>query len=267
MKKATYILGTGLSHDGSTCLMKDGKIVVAIEKERLTRIKHDGFNDNLTIQYCLDCAGITFRDIDLIVEKNTINPILKKDDIEKRAGRLIPQDIPRISISHHLAHAYSAIGTSPFDDLGVVVMDGQGSSLDTCLDVPKNVLSANVQNIEEPEKYKFFEHSSYYLFENGKISPIFKDFSEHVICDHSVFPLAPNDMRNSMAELYGGAARYVFGEDFCEGKMMGLAPYGRTNQINGGDRANHLFKLENNSVAIDYQVIKTEPWGHLIRSF
>ena len=66
MKKPIYILGTGLSHDGSTCLMKDGKIVVAIEKERITKKKHDGFNDNLTVQYCLDAAGIGFKDIDLV---------------------------------------------------------------------------------------------------------------------------------------------------------------------------------------------------------
>jgi carbamoyltransferase len=42
MNKPIYVLGTGLSHDGSSCLLKDGEIIVAIEKERLSRIKHDG---------------------------------------------------------------------------------------------------------------------------------------------------------------------------------------------------------------------------------
>ena len=41
-EKPVYVLGTGLSHDGSACLLKDGRIRVAIEKERLTRRKHDG---------------------------------------------------------------------------------------------------------------------------------------------------------------------------------------------------------------------------------
>jgi carbamoyltransferase len=50
--KAIYVLGTGLSHDGSACLLKDGKIAVAIEKERLTRRKHDGWNDKAAMQYC-----------------------------------------------------------------------------------------------------------------------------------------------------------------------------------------------------------------------
>ncbi|WP_445260532.1 carbamoyltransferase N-terminal domain-containing protein [Photorhabdus sp. S10-54] len=43
--------------------MKNGKIIVGIEKERLTKIKHDGFNDNDAIRYCLNAAGITFKDV------------------------------------------------------------------------------------------------------------------------------------------------------------------------------------------------------------
>jgi len=64
----TYILGTGLSHDGSTALLKNGKIIVSIEKERLSRIKHDGGNDFDTVQYCLDFAGIRVSDLTLIVQ-------------------------------------------------------------------------------------------------------------------------------------------------------------------------------------------------------
>ena len=45
MSKPVYVLGTGLSHDGSSCLLKDGQIIVAIEKDRLSRRKHDGGND------------------------------------------------------------------------------------------------------------------------------------------------------------------------------------------------------------------------------
>lgn len=68
----TYILGTGLSHDGSTVLLKNGKILVAIEKERLSRIKHDGGNDFDTVQYCLDFAGIDTNDLTLIVQASNL---------------------------------------------------------------------------------------------------------------------------------------------------------------------------------------------------
>jgi carbamoyltransferase len=70
MSKPIYVLGTGLSHDGSACILKDGKIAIAIEKERITRRKHDGGNDSVAIQYCLDNLGIKITDIDLIVQNS-----------------------------------------------------------------------------------------------------------------------------------------------------------------------------------------------------
>ena len=45
--KPVYVLGVGLSHNGAACLLKDGRIAVAIEKERLTKVKNDGGNDAL----------------------------------------------------------------------------------------------------------------------------------------------------------------------------------------------------------------------------
>jgi len=68
MNKPVYVLGIGLSHDGAACLLKDGKILVAIEKERISRIKHDGGNDLLTVQNCLDAAGINIDDLPLVVQ-------------------------------------------------------------------------------------------------------------------------------------------------------------------------------------------------------
>ncbi|MFC3648166.1 hypothetical protein [Planctobacterium marinum] len=39
MSKPVYIIGTGLSHNGSCVLLKDGYVHTAIEKERLSRKK------------------------------------------------------------------------------------------------------------------------------------------------------------------------------------------------------------------------------------
>lgn len=38
MKKPIYILGTGLSHNGSAVLLKDRRVCVAIEKECLVEL-------------------------------------------------------------------------------------------------------------------------------------------------------------------------------------------------------------------------------------
>jgi len=231
MAKPVYILGTGLSHDGSSCLLKDGKIVVAIEKERITKKKHDGANDDLTINYCLDAEGITFKDISLVVEENTLNPQLRPEDIIARGKRIIPDDIPRVCISHHLAHAYSAVGCAPFDQMAVMVIDGEGSSLDTCIDINQNsVLPEEIKSIAPNERYLFWEKMSYYHYKDGILQTVFKDFSEWYRSERNI--LSYNKMEHSLGEFYDSISYYVFNEDFCAGKLMGLAPFGRPNIFN-----------------------------------
>ena len=231
MTKPIYILGTGLSHDGSSCLLKDGKIVVAIEKERITKKKHDGANDNLTINYCLEAAGITFNDISLVVEENTLNPELRPEDITERGNRIIPKDIPRVCISHHLAHSYSAIGCAPFDEMAVMVVDGEGSSLDTCIDIPDHsVLPEEIRSIEPNKRYLFWEKMSYYSYKDGILKTVFKDFSKWNRSERNI--LSYNKMEHSLGEFYDSISYYVFNEDFCAGKLMGLAPFGRPNIFN-----------------------------------
>ncbi|WP_145521372.1 carbamoyltransferase family protein [Yersinia aldovae] len=228
MQKPTYILGTALSHDGSTSLMKDGRIIVSIEKERLSRIKHDGFNDNETIQYCLDTADIKYSDLALIVEQCSYNPLLK-EQLDYRKNRVLPPLVPIITLSHHLAHAYSAIGTSPFDEMGVVVIDGHGDSFDNCHDITGNVL---VPSIHNNNRYRYWETCSYYIFQNGQLKPILKDFSRWVNHkNRDDYPASTWEIENSIGEFYEGIALYIFGELDCAGKLMGLAPYGRPHVI------------------------------------
>lgn len=222
----TYVLGTGLSHDGSSCLLKDGAVVVGIEKERLTRRKHDGFNDDLTIQYCLDVAGISWSDIDLIVENNTINPYDAADEL-RRGKRLIPASVPRVNISHHLAHAYSVAGASPFSQMAIAILDGRGSSLDNCVDVSRDVLPPEIAAVEDSARSGYWEKESLYRFDGKTAEPVFKDFSplRSTVTDLR-HPIVPRTLAHGIGAVYGAVARYVFGSSFAEGKLMGLAPYG-----------------------------------------
>ena len=148
MSNSFYVLGTGLSHDGSACLLKDGKILFAIEKERLSRIKHDGGNDSLTVQYCLDAAGITIDDLSLVVQCANF----EKEEIQKhryKGQRLFSPhcNIPFVSISHHLAHAFSATGTCPFEACNVMVIDGCGSFYHQCDDLATAFIPADVNSV------------------------------------------------------------------------------------------------------------------------
>src|SRR5258708_10501328 len=116
-KRDIYVLGTGLSHDGSACLLKNGKICVAIEKERITRIKHGGGNDHEAIKSCLAAEGITLNDLSLVVQNANFG-LFKSGNSFYGGPRLFDSsiDVPVVTISHHLAHAYYAFGTSPFKE-------------------------------------------------------------------------------------------------------------------------------------------------------
>ncbi|WP_028215264.1 carbamoyltransferase [Paraburkholderia mimosarum] len=66
-----YVLGiNAVYHESSACLIKDGQVVMAIEEERLNRIKHGklaspgttGELPWLAINKCLEAAGITLAD-------------------------------------------------------------------------------------------------------------------------------------------------------------------------------------------------------------
>src|SRR5512139_2742559 len=60
------ILGINNMHDASAALVIDGKVVAAAEEERFTRVKHTkGFPVN-AMRFCLDYAGITMRDVDMV---------------------------------------------------------------------------------------------------------------------------------------------------------------------------------------------------------
>jgi carbamoyltransferase len=202
--------------------LKDGRICVAIEKERITRVKHDGLNDSAAIVYCLDAAGIQLRDLDLVVQNANFS-MLKSGSDWFHGPRILGNGVPVVTISHHLAHAYSAIGTSPFEESAVLVIDGCGNALDDCIDLSDSIVTEN-----PPEELRplYFEKDSYYTFANNRMLSRYKDFSMWGMGLKDQ-PMFPNTTRHSIGGLYLGASVYVFSGMEDPGKLMGLAPYGR----------------------------------------
>ena len=66
------ILGIHDGHTASACVLKEGKIVSAVEEERLTRIKNQSGFPRLSILKCLELAGITVDDVDLVAWGNEL---------------------------------------------------------------------------------------------------------------------------------------------------------------------------------------------------
>ena len=228
MSKPIYVLGTGLSHNGSAVLLKDGKVCVAIEKERITRVKHDGGNDSEAIHYCLDAEGISLEDIAIVVQCE--NFTLPKRDFFKGKRLFADTNQPKIiDISHHLAHAYSAVGTSPFSDCNVMVIDGCGSPLDQFIELhpeQKNSIDASFFEINQMQ----CEKDSFYHFDGQKLIPLIKDFSVMAEQSSSEFQLPTT--QHSIGGFYASISNYVFGDMDDVGKLMGLAPFGTSGIYN-----------------------------------
>ncbi len=59
-----YVLGISRVHDSAAALVRDGEIIAFAEEERFTRVKHDGRLPVKAIEFCLKQAGITLGDVD-----------------------------------------------------------------------------------------------------------------------------------------------------------------------------------------------------------
>src|SRR6266566_8370433 len=73
------ILGLNMFHaDASAAIVQDGKVLFAIAEERLNRVKHYAGFPSLAIQACLDAAGANISDIDHVAVGQDTDANLQK---------------------------------------------------------------------------------------------------------------------------------------------------------------------------------------------
>ncbi len=152
---SNYIVGINAYHgDSAACLLRDGKLVAAVEEERFRRIKHWAGFPSQAISYCLREAGIGLADLDAIAVNSDSRANLtkkiaytirtkpglsfvldrlknrhKRNDIKGELADAFPGEVftgKVIHIEHHLAHLASAHTVSPFSESVVVSIDGFG---------------------------------------------------------------------------------------------------------------------------------------------
>lgn len=220
---STYILGVNAYHgDSSACILKDGRLLAALEEERIRRIKHWAGLPTGAIKFCLDFAGMGLEDVDYIaVAKDPLAHILNKfsytllnfpspavivdrlrafkksgdmaDDLAKEFGVSgnIKKKIKRVE--HHKAHLASAFFVSPFDTATLVSVDGLGDFV------------SSMRGMGEGNKIK--------------------------ILDYTLFP-------HSLGFLYTALTQYLgfwkYGDEY---KVMGLSAFGKPDV--------YLSKVEN----------------------
>ena len=235
-KQDSYILGiNAYDHDTSACLLRNGEIAFAISKERITRKKHDSGFFREAVDYCMNAEGITLDDVDLVVRNSYVLPVDDMEtrmlsvfvpevmDLDERAKAMShPLFLPRsnkvVTVSHHLAHAYSAFAVCPFEDGVVMVVDGVGNY---AADVAEpGQLTEGVNPLAR-------ESESYYRFSGSKLETLKKVWLQPTrgfLSDEFFF-------MPGLGALYSRVSSYIFSDWNKCGEVMGLAPYGRPGAI------------------------------------
>lgn len=211
-----HILGINAYHGGSSsCLIRDGQLVSAVEEERLNRVKYWAGFPSLAIAHCLEEGGIGPQELDHVAisrdpKANFFRKALFAVMSGARVGYLTNRiaNLKRVAsleehfskavgvkpgslratfhhVEHHRAHLASAFFVSPFDDAALLSVDGMG-------DFSSTMWGAGYGNKIEVSGAIRFPHSLGYLY--------------------------------TMVSQWLGFPHY--GD---EGKVMGLAPYGRPN--------------------------------------
>lgn len=140
-------------HDSAAALVVDGKVICAIEEEKLSGEKHDSSFPFKAIQWCLEYAKITIGEIDMVCWYE--NPHLKYDRVKKTIGKWGGLRFPKkwrqfnkrwnqtegnlkeilksigyegiiTYTPHHCSHLAFSYYTSPFDKAIGLSIDGVG---------------------------------------------------------------------------------------------------------------------------------------------
>ena len=232
------ILGiNSVYHDSSAALLVDGKLVVAVEEERFSRIKYGKLPDvdnphqfpERAIRFCLNYAGLTAGDIDHVaysfdpqLRRKRFRPewwadprfeevfLLRLGQVRGVAEEIFGRPLRQRFhfVPHHLAHAASAYYPSGFDRAAILVIDGIGEAAGTFLAKAAGTRIEPVETIEYP-------HSLGFVWE--------------ILCGHLGF------------------------STYDASKLMGLAAYGNPEVFRGAFQS--IMKVGKENYAIDPEAI------------
>lgn len=166
-----YILGiqSYANHDSGACIIKFAKNkeaeIIAISEERVLRKKYPYTFPIHSIMYCMKYFGIkNLNKIDLIIsdwirEKKWLRsgPSYNYQNFDYIKEKLNFNKKKIIQISHHLAHAASAYYSSDYQSSAILIVDGNGSDLET-----NSFFEGKGNKINLIENYKFHGIGSAY---------------------------------------------------------------------------------------------------------
>ncbi len=114
----------GWLHDGAAAIMRDGRILAAIEEEKVSREAHRGGLPSRAIGACLKQAGAESSEIDCVALVRPLGPGAD-NSFHLHLKTLFP-NARIVVMDHHDAHAASAYFASPFNEARVLTLDRFG---------------------------------------------------------------------------------------------------------------------------------------------
>jgi carbamoyltransferase len=258
-----YILGINAYHgDAAAALIKDGQIVAAVEEERFTRVKHCAGFPSESVRYCLEAAGIGIGEVEHVgVSRDPSAHLHKK--ILFAASRIAKQTARAKSRkgagSRRNAERSAVLTTEDSASSTALPGDGNGNDrsggagifgqikdrlnnaaklrdlkddLAGALNVPKSTLGGQFHNIEH---HRAHLASSFYVspFQRAALLSIdgFGDFISTMWArgeENAIEVLGQVEYPHSTGIVYTATTQFIgFPHYGDEGKVMGLAPYGR----------------------------------------
>lgn len=199
--------------DVSAVLLCDGKVIAAVEEERLSRVKHSpGQLPFLAVHEVLSIGNISIREVDVIATHGSTWGE-QYDEVLRSYFTNTFGFCPRtVRYHHHQCHAASTYYASGFDQAMILTVDASGDGISLQKTIGKNRKINLVEQISRD---------------------------------------------NSLGIFYAMMTQFCgFHRDTDEYKLMGLAPYGKANEIDLSfliERSNGDFKI-NSDYKINYAV-------------
>lgn len=256
-----YILGINAYHgDAAAAIIKDGRILAAVEEERFNRVKHCAGFPAEAVRYCLRTAGIDISEVEHIgISRDPSAHLHKKilfaaSRVAKRSGQwavgggqtatatiengVVGEEGKR---ARGKGEGNGANGEKRGSGIFAQVKDRLSNAakvrdlkddLALALGVPKSSLRAQFHNIEH---HRAHLASSFYVspFERAALLSIdgFGDFISTMWAvgeGNSIKVLDQVEYPHSTGIVYTATTQFIgFPHYGDEGKVMGLAPYGK----------------------------------------
>ena len=196
----TKMYNLGIScyyHDSAAALLKDGRVIAAVEEERFSRKKFDDGYPKMAIDWCLNECAISPKQIDSVAFYD--KPILKFERLLDNYIAVAPRGmysfldtIPKwlhkrlwikneinnhlkdfkgniIFPEHHMSHAAYAFYTSEFDESAILTIDGVGEWTTASFGIAKNNKIQLTNDIRWPHSLGLF-YSAFTYFLGFKVN-------------------------------------------------------------------------------------------------